>query len=540
MNIFRDIGHLSKTIPTGIRRAWSSRPSRINRNQMFRALAQAAYERGSEARRTQMTYYPGAETGRHRADWLTQICTSTSLLRKSYKTLAARAEYAYRTDPYARRAIEILKAFVVGSGATPYPAIQLESTGAPVDGINRYLANHWERFNEEGMRCGSQNMTIYDAQGLDFRTIATLGANLCNTVRSRKGSWLPFAFQFIKPYRLDFWKDTYIDDYYYRSLLAQRGDPLIVLGQIMNEFAEPTGFYLLGQGKPVPATQMSLHYLQIEEEQYLGLPWLTPALGNIWDQQQLFEDKMTQSRLLTRMGVFIPKKNKKDFLSIEETDETGDDSIPFEKQSLYFGDEAPSPIQFDDHISEGFAPLVRMNLHAISIACGFSYQLLSSDLEGANFSGGRINTITDSKTFQSLFRTFINVGATTQHAWNRFVEWEFLNGKIPGASYDQYLRDPHYYNKCYWLPEGMGWVDPLKDAQAQELLYRTGQLTLQELCAAQGKNYKQIIAQRAREKKELTDAGLSELLPTFDPKKGLDTSTQDGGKVSKDAGNYNE
>lgn len=527
MSIFEDIRHIARGMTRSTKSVFASRPSRVTRDKMFRAFAQMAYERGADAKRAQMSYYPGAAVGRAHADWLTQICTSTSLLRGSYKLLAARSEYAYRTDPYARRAIEILKAFIVGSGAIPYPSIISDANGEPEEDLNKILADHWERFNEEGIRNGSQNMTVYEAQGLEIKTIMTLGGNLCNRVRSKPGSWLPIAFQFIKPYRLDFWKDTYIDDYYYRSLLAAKGTPLIVLGQIMNELAEPSAFYLLGEGNPIPASQLSLHYLQMEAEQYLGIPWLTPALGNIWDQQQLFEDKMTQSRLLTRMGVYINKKAKKDFDAILETDETGEESIPFDKASCYFGDEKPEPIQFDDKISEGFGPLVRMNLHAVAVGAGFSYQLLSSDLEGANFSGSRTNTIIDTKSFQSLFKMFINTGSTTKRIWDNFVEYEILSGKIPGISYSQFLADPKHYTRCYWLPEGMGWVDPLKDAQAQILLYRTGQLTLQGLCAANGTNYKQVIAQRKREKTELKAADLAELLPTFDAKKGTDPVQED-------------
>jgi len=514
MNLAKDFRHLSR----GVSEIWRRRPSAITKQQQYRSLAQAAYERGmshAATRRAQNAYYPGAETGRFRADWLTKICTSTALLRQSYKILAARSEYAYRTDPYARRAVEILKTFVVGSGLRPFPSVKYIQTGEPVDGINKQLADHWERFNDEGVRMGSQNITVYESQGVEFITMVTLGAWLRQITKARPGSFLPYAFTIVKPYRLDFSHDNYFEDASYLKSIAANGNaPITVLGQQMNSFAEPSAFWIEGEDKPRSSQNMSIHYRYLEAEQFLGIPWLTPSLGNIWDIQQLFEDKLTQSRLLTRMGVWEKKASRASYDAILETDTDGDEqSVPFDKQQIYYADEKPEPIQFDDKISESFDPLVRRALHAVAIGAGFSYQLLSSDLEGANFAGGRLNLITDSKIFRALYKQFYK--SSCQELWNRFVSWEFLTGKIAGASYAQYLSDPWYYSQCFWLPEGEQWVDPLKDAQAQKLLYMTGQITLQQMCAAQGTNYKAIIAQRKKEKEELIAAGLEELLPTF-------------------------
>jgi lambda family phage portal protein len=508
LNLVNDLSHAFKYLSHG----WNTRPSKRTKDDVFRAWAQRGFERGVAAKRAQNAYYPGAETGRFRNDWLTTICTSTNLLRRSYKTLAARSEYAYRTDPYARRAVEILKTFTVGSGLRPFPSVKLVQSGEPIEAINKKLSDDWERFNDEGMRIGSQNITMYEAQGVEFITMVTLGSVLRQTIKSRPGSWLPFSFNIIKPYRLDFSHDNFYDDIQYKNFLA-KGEQLTVLGQVLNSYAEPTAFWIDGEEVPRSADNMSIHYRQIEAEQYLGVPWLTPSLGNIWDVQQLFEDKLIQSRLLTRMGVWEKKGNKGAMSLLEETIDDTDESCPFDKQQIYYADDKPEPIQFDDTMETAFHPLVKMALHATAIGAGFSYQLLSSDLEGANFAGGRINVITDSKIFNSLYKSFYK--SNCQPSWAKFVEWEVLSGKLPGVSYAQYLRDPWYYNQCYWLPEGEQWVDPLKDAQAQRLLYQTGQCTLQQLCAWQGNNYKAIIAQRKREKEELKAAGLEELLPAF-------------------------
>ena len=93
----------------------------------------------------------------------------------------------------------------------------------------------------------------------------------------------------------------------------------------------------------------------------------------------------------------------------------------------------------------------------------------------------------------------------------------FFAGKIKGGyTASQYLNNPWHYHQCYWLPEGEDWVDPLKDAQALLVAYKSGWMTLQDICALKGKDWKSIVKQRKIEKNFLTEHGLQELLPHFE------------------------
>lgn len=529
MSLFGDIRHAYRSMQYG----WKHRPSAITRKAQFNAMAQTAYRAGIAAADVYKNaknewypgsnespnlgnYYPGAEVGRFRNDWITRICTSTTLMRLAYRTLCARAEYAARTDPYAKRAIEILQTFVVGSGVKPFPNVK-NKNGSPVEGINKVLADDWERFNEQGMRIGSQPMSMYEAQGLEFKMLVTLGNVLRCRVRSRPGSILPYAYSLVKPYRLNFFLDNYFDDLYYQMTIGK--GPLTILGQVFNNYQEPAAFHILGEPEPISADRMSIHYRQIEAEQYLGFPWLTPALGDVWDIQQLFNDKLTQSRALSRMGFFIDKTDKASFDLVADTPQGGDDedlSVSLERGIFTSLNKKPEPIQFDDKISQSLEPLMLMTLHRIAVGAGMSYQLLTTDLNGASFSGSRTNTITDSKVMRGFYASFISTNL--QPAWNEFVEWEFLTGRIPGATYAQFLSDPFYYSRCYWIPEETDWIDPLQNAQAIRLLYMTGQSTLQELCTAKGKDWRTVIRQRQIEKEFLKECGLDELLPAFSEK----------------------
>ena len=504
MPLMKDIRHLAQSVRHGFR----TMPSALTKDEKHRRLMQFAFNRTKAL----MGYHQGAEVSPTRGDWPNTVTSATSIVRSDFMNLCARSELAYRTDTWMKRAIQVLSTFIVGQGLRPYPAVRDEN-GEINEDIVKKLAQDFERFNDQGIRNGTQPITYFESQGLSFRTLAVYGNCITNIVKARPGSWLPFAFQFIKPTRLDFSKDTYFETGFPMPI----SKPMIVHGMEINEFGEPIKFYIANIAQPFDASRMFLSFYPSETEAYLGLPWTAPALGNIWDNQQLFEDKLKQSRVAARLGLKIMPKDKDSFSSaINASDQTtGEEYIDLDFQGLVAADkESLEPIKLDDTLKESFLPLVRQNLMAFAAGMGFSYQNMSSDLEGMNFAASRANIINDNRFFRGMFKFITKT--VEQRKWEKFVEWEILSGKLAGfISYSDYLRDPWKFHQAYWLPlDGEEWVDPLKDAEAIKLLYNLGQLTYQELCAMAGKDYRAVLQQKAKEKKMMVEMDLRELIPT--------------------------
>ena len=145
---------------------------------------------------------------------------------------------------------------------------------------------------------------------------------------------------------------------------------------------------------------------------------------------------------------------------------------------------------------------------------GFSYQAFTTDLQGANFSSARTNTIGDNRTFTGAFKKYVDYCGKTK--WEKFVEWEVMTGRLVeyGVTPQAYNKDRWYYNQSLWLPmDYQEWVDPLKDQQALVLMYKTGQITFRELCARSGKNLSTQIKELSEEREDLIASGLEHLLP---------------------------
>lgn len=504
MKIAKDLVHLARAMRYGMK----TLPSRMTDAQKMQRMKQIAFRR-AKALRSPTDYYPGADTSVLRGDWATTINSASSLIRSDFMTLCARSEQLYRTDPWAKRAIQVLDSYIVGQGIKPYPIVKM-GNGEIAEGITSKLSQDWERFNDEGIRNGTQQITAYQAQSLEFRTIAVYGNSLCNVVSARPGSWLRFAFQFLKPTRLDFSKDNYFDS---SSITVQSGDAKIIHGIRLNDYGEPVEFYLKNIENPIPSDRMSIAYYPIETESYLGLPWMTASLGNMWDNQQIFEDTLRRSRVGSRLGYKISRKDQDAFeAAADSTSDSGDTYMDLDFQGFVATDGEITPVKLDDTIKDSFLPLVRQNLIALGSGMGFSYQVLSSDLEGMNFAASRANIINDNRFFRSVFKWFTKT--VLQRRWEKFVEWEVLQGRVPGLSYQTFLSDPWYYTQCYWLPmDGAEWVDPLKDAESIKMLYGLGQITYQEICAMSGKDYKSTFRQLVKERDMFVENGMEHLIP---------------------------
>ena len=506
MGIKKNLAFMSKIIDYGMKNL----PSKVDSRKRFRDYGNRMFNHGLiQGARRISNYHPGADTGIIRGDWINSTKSITSVISEDFQKICARAENAYRTDAVTKRVISILASFIVGEGNQPTPSVRMNN-GEMVEGVNNQLSSDWERFNDEGIRNGTMHLTMYQGQWLKCVTMLTYGSVIQNLIRSRKGSLLPFSFQVLKPTRLDFSKDNYLNSNSKEIDVSNK----ILHGMKLNKYGEALGYYFDGENFMRNADNIDLTFFPIETEQYLGLSWLTPILPAVHDRQQLLSDKLKISRIAAKLGIQMPRNLQEGIEGLTETSDTGESYLDLDFQGLFFSDGVVTTIPITDPIADTFEPLIKMTMQEIAMGAGFSYQRLTSDLQDANFSGARTNTIADKKFFNQLFRFFVK--SSHQLDWNRFVEWEAFVGRLEkhGVSYSKYLDNPWYYNQCYWLPRsGEDWVDPLKDAQALILMYKTGQITYQQLCSMAGKNYKSIIKQLAKEREEITAAGLEHMLP---------------------------
>lgn len=149
-----------------------------------------------------------------------------------------------------------------------------------------------------------------------------------------------------------------------------------------------------------------------------------------------------------------------------------------------------------------FEAFERACLRNIAAAMGITYEQLTQDWSQVNYSSARAGMLEIWKTLSADRDTFATKFATP--IYQLWLE-EMINAgriKIPRSAPDYYEAKAAYGN-VRWIGAARGYVDPEKEAKAENMRLNNMTSTLEDECAAQGKDWREVLRQRARENREM-------------------------------------
>ncbi|HEY0104600.1 MAG TPA: phage portal protein, partial [Rhizomicrobium sp.] len=172
---------------------------------------------------------------------------------------------------------------------------------------------------------------------------------------------------------------------------------------------------------------------------------------------------------------------------------------------LPFGDEID--MQTAGRDTGGFDSFVRAILRLIAAALGITYEELSMDFSQTNYSSARAALLIawdEMLVFRGLIASHI--------ATPFFVAWleeAFDIGaiQIPAGAPD-YYDAPDAYAECRWIGPGRGYIDPTKEIDAAAARVEAKMSTLEDECAEDGKDWREVLEQQAHEFAEMERLGL--------------------------------
>jgi lambda family phage portal protein len=155
-----------------------------------------------------------------------------------------------------------------------------------------------------------------------------------------------------------------------------------------------------------------------------------------------------------------------------------------------------------------FEAFVRTVLRAVASAAGITYEELNMDYSSTNYSSARAAMLiswSETLALQTLLRD--------QFAQPFYVAWleeavETARIELPGNAPD-YWENLAAYTRCRWIAPGKGYIDATKEIQADAMAIENGFTTLADVCAAQGRNHRDVMRQRKRELDLMTQLGLA-------------------------------
>jgi lambda family phage portal protein len=153
---------------------------------------------------------------------------------------------------------------------------------------------------------------------------------------------------------------------------------------------------------------------------------------------------------------------------------------------------------------DNFEPFVKLVLRMLSVTTGVPYELLSGDYTGINYSTMRVCRNDLAQALKVPQGRMIN--QLCNPVFHEVMNQAMLTGKlqIPG-----YWNDPRKFQACKWIVPGMEPIDPLKESKAHVDQLDSLLRSPQEIAAARGRDYEEILDEIQQAEEMSKKRGLS-------------------------------
>jgi len=203
---------------------------------------------------------------------------------------------------------------------------------------------------------------------------------------------------------------------------------------------------------------------------------------------------------------FIVKPNPDDAMLGEgEPDEDGAALAGLEPGTLQVL--APGEdVKFSDPADVGGAydAFLRNQFRAVAVAAGVTYEQLTGDLTGVNYSSIRAGLLEFRRRCEMLQHSLI-VRQLCRPVWRAWMEQAVLAGALHAPGF---AKDPGPYLAVKWVPQGWQWVDPEKELKAIVLAIRAGLMSRSEAISAFGYDAETIDREIAADNARADELGL--------------------------------
>lgn len=258
----------------------------------------------------------------------------------------------------------------------------------------------------------------------------------------------------------------------------------------------------------VPAESMRHVKLADRPGQTRGVPILHAVLQDFRDLDLLLLASLKRAQVAACLSLFIKSSQQVPDLLEVTADNYGyqleQELVPGMMFKLYPGEDVETILP--NFPSPELEPFVILLCRRIGAALGVSWQTVLRDWSQSTYSSARTQILADAPTTH-VMRHDLRV-VILDWVWATVMQDAVLRGdeRLDGVPRE-------FLSLVQWFSDGRPWIDPLKEAQATDLLLRMGILTLRDACAERGKDWEEQLRQKLVEEKREIDMRVELGLP---------------------------
>lgn len=457
----------------------------------------------------QSPVHEAAGRGRRSLAWMPGNPGAVAAMLATHTDLRIKSRDLVRRNAWAQAALDAFVANAVGTGIKPQSLSGDDQFKADVQAL-------WRDWTEEADAAGQTD--FYGLQALACRSMLEGGECLIR-LRPRRpedGLAVPLQLQLLESEHLPIHLNTDLPS----RNVVRSGIEFDALGRRVAYHlyrSHPEDGRLApmsGQGGMdtvrIDAREIIHLYRVLRPGQIRGEPWLSRALVKLNELDQYDDAELVRKKTAAMFAGFVTRQNPEDNLMGEGAANADGIALaglePGTLQILEPGED----IKFSDPADVGgsYSEFLRTQFRAVAAAIGITYEQLTGDLTGVNYSSIRAGLLEFRRRCEMVQHSVL-VHQMCRPVWAAWMKQAVLAGALdaPGFARGGPARRRQYL-AVKWIPQGWQWVDPEKEYKAMLLAIRAGLMSRSEAISSNGYDAEDIDREIAADNQRADGLGL--------------------------------
>jgi lambda family phage portal protein len=442
----------------------------------------------SEITKPKNRFFEGASVSRFTSDWVTRNASLDSLMENSLVKLRSRSKQLCQNDGYAANATTQAVQNVVGHSGFRLKVRAKNKRGGIDKAASKAVEDAWKKFCKRQNYTVTGDVTEHEFDCIFMRSVFVTGGGLARMVKGYNRNPFRFAMQGIAMERLD--PELYDKDRRIFMSVEKDGFGAVTKYHVLDKHPGDRwdGRVINGPRQTLDASEVIHAFIKHEFSQSQGLPWLSNCLTRLRMLHGYEEAELIAARAhASKLGFFVSDfdspaggyqgEGKDNFGNIKMDGSPGS----FENLPPGVRPELLDPT----HPNQNLPGFRKAMLQAVAAGLTISYPQLGSDLEGVNYSSIRQGTLSERDMWKLVQKWYIDEVKTP--IFEQWLEMAIMSGELAYDMSDfERLAHPEFQGRRW------EWIDPDKDARAEDRRLKNRLTSHQRLARSKGEDIEEI------------------------------------------------